>query len=1074
MSTDTDYNSDGEFDMEDILAHCESLEAEEGDFDETIWTWRLIDDYHTVVDLDGIDQDLLNLAREEVPVILDRLKLKLFGRRSRIISKVSPLNFLKAWIDPTLLGFLKSFLNKNLTAPVSDSEILAFIRVELMLSFYKVSPSMYFDPEERCHFPSAGQGMDNKRYSEILKAMGTSSNYKSTNLRWNPPKAHDRDIASAMDVVRRTCAEIAFVSGVTRVGLDDDLLRMRSKRAVAAGFQHTNNPAKGLGVIHHGAVSCVTGLYLGGHVASKGESTLDCVKIVQRSLCGASVESQINLNGNLFLWDRGYGGTDGEVNQWSMKAEANLLGTSKRMTSFPFTFDQIPGPNRQLIQMKGSFAQYWAYKSPPGLPDVKQFALAHRSGLGRVVLMQSTFPAAGPGRFSYISKGRRDPPAAPVRNAFLLRFETENIDMVTAAQGDPVWFLQRKFRITGSGAALVWKWLAQKFIKEPQQDEIPQYLQVIFRILCIKYSELPNSIDDESSAERTYEAEELKFLNMQMLKDICKAKKLLVGGNKADLINRIVAFDFPGRSAADQPSQSIEQLLLNTWFMAPFKGTEAMVAGLINESNIISKLQEFFEKESDIRVDCIRKYGLLCSKRRFYAAFSPDGIVVAVSPTFGNVVALLELKSKISRQTERQEEKLSDTYGRMFVVNASLDSIAFKKAIPDRGHRGQLVHGMASGNLRFAFYVVASLRKIIRVVMVEVEPDDLLMYMRALKYIYETHLNWVLSGSVPVLEVANMGHAVDQHTIVKTLDLWRAIRRLIVERGRPLPPCRFILPSMVAIWNRCKGPIDVFSRFLKNVHAHHSHLKPVANIWLRLIMSMIYNAYQSYILSRSIDFLKSEDCQSYNMYQSFKRRIGSFAKFCSTLANDLSLEVSGGGLSDNDEDIEIDGNDEGASRNRTSINIAYNKRKIFFTNPELVAKRMDANLDHKPLIEDKQFSCVWCCRKSHTGIGSSKHSRHGRKTKKKCSICEVPLCTTERFNGNSCFHLFHISRELFDPCNTDVDEITTVRGHSNRPDPPRRRQRTDEDGEAVVSPTRRSRIAVTVMESNRRSVRRRR
>jgi hypothetical protein len=75
-----------------------------------------------------------------------------------------------------------------------------------------------------------------------------------------------------------------------------------------------------MGVIHHAAVSVATGLYLSGHIAYNGETTLDCVKVIQRSLCGSSSESQINLHNNALLYDRGYGGTEGQVNQWSIIA----------------------------------------------------------------------------------------------------------------------------------------------------------------------------------------------------------------------------------------------------------------------------------------------------------------------------------------------------------------------------------------------------------------------------------------------------------------------------------------------------------------------------------------------------------------------------------------------------------------------------------------------------------------------------------------------------------------------------------------------------------------------------------
>ena len=42
-------------------------------------------------------------------------------------------------MDPTLLGLLKTFINKNISRdPVSSRNRIAFLRVELMLSFYKV------------------------------------------------------------------------------------------------------------------------------------------------------------------------------------------------------------------------------------------------------------------------------------------------------------------------------------------------------------------------------------------------------------------------------------------------------------------------------------------------------------------------------------------------------------------------------------------------------------------------------------------------------------------------------------------------------------------------------------------------------------------------------------------------------------------------------------------------------------------------------------------------------------------------------------------------------------------------
>ena len=101
------------------------------------------------------------------------------------------------------------------------------------------------------------------------------------------------------------------------------------------------------------------------------------------------------------FWDRGYGGIEGKVNAFAVEKGAALVGTSKRMKSFPFTFDQQPGPSRRRIEEKRTAASYWAVK---GTGRKKQFALANRSGLGCVVLMQTTDESLGPGRYTLITQ----------------------------------------------------------------------------------------------------------------------------------------------------------------------------------------------------------------------------------------------------------------------------------------------------------------------------------------------------------------------------------------------------------------------------------------------------------------------------------------------------------------------------------------------------------------------------------------------------------------------------------------------------------------------------------------------
>jgi hypothetical protein len=44
---------------------------------------------------------------------------------------------------------------------------------------------------------------------------------------WQPPMSqHNRELATAMAILQRTCAEVAFIPGTTDIGLDDNLLRL--------------------------------------------------------------------------------------------------------------------------------------------------------------------------------------------------------------------------------------------------------------------------------------------------------------------------------------------------------------------------------------------------------------------------------------------------------------------------------------------------------------------------------------------------------------------------------------------------------------------------------------------------------------------------------------------------------------------------------------------------------------------------------------------------------------------------------------------------------------------------------
>ncbi|KAI2505554.1 hypothetical protein MHU86_8890 [Fragilaria crotonensis] len=310
--------------------------------------------------------------------------------------------------------------------------------------------------------------------------------------------------------------------------------------------------------------------------------------------------------------------------------------------------------------------------------------------------------------------------------------------------------------------------------------------------------------------------------------------------------------------------------------------------------------------------------------------------------------------------------------------------------------------------------------------------------MSAIAHLGRQHLRWIVDGGVvPEMEFETGSHAVDQHSVQTTFDLWQAMCNLIIdERGRPLPAGKHLLPEVVATWNRGKGPIDVYSRFQKNIKSVHSRLGPVAAIWMRLVMTTVYNAYHSFNLSRAAAFLASDECKSFKDFQRIRARQCSFRQFCQLLANDLTVEVASelNYTASSSEDEEAMPNDEEASVQEV---ILYNKQEAFFSGQNLFQK-----------TKSKTCTCSVFCWKaiqlclvlsSGPFTRFSKHSRHGRKTTWLCSTCDVPLCKVKgTANGAALIY----STKLIH-CLTPVVPLLKrqcMSAHTNRTLPPSRRR----------------------------------
>ena len=204
----------------------------------------------------------------------------------------------------------------------------------------------------------------------------------------------------------------------------------------------------------------------------------------------------------------------------------------------------------------------------------KQFALANRSGLGRVVLMQTTDESFGPGHYTLISQrgeGARlsfwgdDDPVEP--------YISHEITMLTESQRTPEWFLLRKFRITGTSANAVWMLYARKNV-EDNDENVNAVLQTL-SLLRTQHA------DEETTIAYTQEG--LSAMVLSDLRVICRRKNLPVSGTKTVLIERILSAEDACRDCLPQDeATTVISALMKTWFMAPFK-SKACREGMLNE-----------------------------------------------------------------------------------------------------------------------------------------------------------------------------------------------------------------------------------------------------------------------------------------------------------------------------------------------------------------------------------------------------------------------------------------------------------------------------------------------------------
>jgi hypothetical protein len=134
-------------------------------------------------------------------------------------------------------------------------------------------------------------------------------------------------------------------------------------------------------------------------------------------------------------------------------------------------------------------------------------------------------------------------------------------------------------------------------------------------------------------------------------------------------------------------------------------------------------------------------------------------------------------------------------------------------------------------------------------------------------------------------------------------------------------------------------------------------------IWIRLIMTTVYNAYQSYVLYVSYDHLMSEACINYLSFNKCRSEEGkTFANFNATLAQTINIPKSTF--------------PKPITTEKIVVKVTYGKRFLFCPGGKMEHVRLNGIKYHQKAAipprkgkeeddEIQQLCCVLCCRNNH-------------------------------------------------------------------------------------------------------------
>lgn len=633
---------------------------------------------------------------------------------------------------------------------------------------------------------------------------------------------------------------------------------------------------------------------------------------------------------------------------------------------------------------------------------------------------------------------------------YVFRCVEERFVQLTVAQGGKEWFVLRVGRFTSTTTLTVLRSLAailEGDFEWPYSEDAKSDCELVHRALSIQTA--LGSIGEINEANLNSKTKKMLVSILKMLGYTCSPQD-----KKAMLVQRIL----------DLESPDLVRSCLAGWMMKPLADRLSLNVGKANEDNVMKRVYLFAKKHKMVQ-ECVgtKEYGLVHRKTSRHQSCSVDGIICYVpcddDDEHADLVdglfcfANLEIKSRTTLKTVQEQEKLAKDCGGEFsdvFVDGSLSSSKkYRKLVPDLQHRAQILAHTATG-VHETWYINASavptqkVGKILRVVRVRFSSRVVEALSGVLDAVSAKDFNWVFDNfeeypSRERLEISmrnwsiNFGQIRLMHRLLLCMENARA------QLGKPLPPCRKLVPRLIASWNKLKYVVDKKSQAIASAWPRLSQWSPVFRLFVRLMFTTCYNAWKTWRLSRILDKVKGNEIRS---LQHLRTLLDAQSSFRETLGLEFSVDDwlglcnafrDSGSMKESTTKRQIvmyNGKEYSLLDEKTKYDLkeALNsvqkalvrdgKIQLFMDLDVLKAHRKASytysGSAHKPAAHPSRLKCTLCCslcEKKGSGFEHDKRAT-GLQTQTICLDCNVALCKTTRkmWGGKSCFDVWHDPR----------------------------------------------------------------